>query len=109
MWVENESRIEMHLVSKRDQTVHLGGEKVRIGRGEHLRTEYCHKYTLDTFQRAGGDRRPGASSACGWIPTSCSACNCWSPHACNRTTDGPAELSREAKPRMVHGHVGIRS
>lgn len=49
VWVENESRIEMHLVSKRDQVVHLGGEKVRIRRGEHLRTEYCHKYTLESF------------------------------------------------------------
>jgi len=49
VWVENESRIEMHLVSKRDQVVHLGGEQVRIGRGEHLRTEYCHKYTLESF------------------------------------------------------------
>jgi dimethylhistidine N-methyltransferase len=49
VWVENESRIEMHLVSKRDQVVHVGGEKVRIQRGEHLRTEYCHKYTLETF------------------------------------------------------------
>jgi dimethylhistidine N-methyltransferase len=49
VWVENESRIEMHLVSKKDQVVHLGGEKVRIGRGEHLRTEYCHKYTLESF------------------------------------------------------------
>jgi len=49
VWVENESRIEMHLVSKKAQTVHLGGEKVRIERGEHLRTEYCHKYTLESF------------------------------------------------------------
>lgn len=49
VWVENESRIEMHLVSKKAQVVHLGGEKVRIERGEHLRTEYCHKYTLDSF------------------------------------------------------------
>jgi L-histidine N-alpha-methyltransferase len=49
VWVEDESRIEMHLVSKRDQLVHLGGEKVHIKRGEHLRTEYCHKYTLDSF------------------------------------------------------------
>lgn len=49
VWIENESRIEMHLVSTRDQVVHLGGEKVRIGCGEHLRTEYCHKYTLDSF------------------------------------------------------------
>ena len=49
VWVEDDSRIEMHLVSTRDQVVHLGGEKIRIGRGEHLRTEYCHKYTLETF------------------------------------------------------------
>lgn len=49
VWVENESRIEMHLVSTRDQVVHLGSEKVRISRGEHLRTEYCHKYTLESF------------------------------------------------------------
>lgn len=49
VWVENESRIEMHLVSKCDQVVHLGGQQVRIERGEHLRTEYCHKYSLDDF------------------------------------------------------------
>ena len=49
VWVENESRIEMHLVSKRDQVVHLGGEKVHIASGEHMRTEYCHKYTLESF------------------------------------------------------------
>jgi L-histidine N-alpha-methyltransferase len=48
-WVEDESRIEMHLVSKRDQTVHIAGENVKIKRGEHLRTEYCHKYTLEGF------------------------------------------------------------
>lgn len=49
VWVEDASRIEMHLVSKRDQVVQIGGEKIRFERGEHLRTEYCHKYTLDTF------------------------------------------------------------
>ena len=49
VWVDDESRIEMHLVAKRDQTVHIGGEDLKIRRGEHLRTEYCHKYTLDSF------------------------------------------------------------
>src|SRR5688500_17996418 len=49
VWVEDASRIEMRLVSKRDQVVQIGGEKIRFERGEHLRTEYCHKYTLDTF------------------------------------------------------------
>jgi L-histidine N-alpha-methyltransferase len=49
VWVEDASRIEMRLVSKRDQVVQIGGEKIRFERGEHLRTEYCHKYTLETF------------------------------------------------------------
>jgi uncharacterized SAM-dependent methyltransferase len=53
-WVENQSRIEMHLVSRRDQVVHLGGENIRIARGEHLRTEYCHKYTLEGFANLAG-------------------------------------------------------
>jgi L-histidine Nalpha-methyltransferase len=49
VWVEDQSRVEMHLVSKRDQVVHLGDESVKIARGEHLCTEYCHKYTLESF------------------------------------------------------------
>jgi L-histidine Nalpha-methyltransferase len=49
VWVEDASRIEMHLVSKRDQVVQIGREKIRFARGEYLRTECCHKYTLDSF------------------------------------------------------------
>jgi L-histidine N-alpha-methyltransferase len=49
VWVEDQSRIEMHLVSKRDQIVHFGEEDVRIKKGEHLTTEFCHKYTLESF------------------------------------------------------------
>lgn len=49
VWVENQSRIEMHLVSKRDQVVHVGDENVSIEKGEHLTTEFCHKYTLESF------------------------------------------------------------
>jgi len=49
VWVEDMSRIEMHLVSKADQRVHIGNETVAIRRGEHLHTEYCHKYTLESF------------------------------------------------------------
>lgn len=48
-WDEQNSRIEMHLISKRDQQVHIGEEQILIRRGEHLRTEYCHKYTLADF------------------------------------------------------------
>jgi L-histidine Nalpha-methyltransferase len=49
VWVENQSRVEMHLVSKRDQVVHVGDENVHIEKGEHLTTEFCHKYTLESF------------------------------------------------------------
>jgi L-histidine N-alpha-methyltransferase len=49
VWVEEKSRIEMHLVSKRRQTVHLGGEEIRFERGEHMRTECSHKYTVEGF------------------------------------------------------------
>jgi L-histidine N-alpha-methyltransferase len=49
VWVENMSRMEMHLISKRDQLVHIGDDEVRLKRGEHIRTEYSHKYTLESF------------------------------------------------------------
>jgi L-histidine Nalpha-methyltransferase len=49
VWIENMSRIEMHLVSKRDQRIHIGDEEVEIARGEHIRTECSHKYTLESF------------------------------------------------------------
>ena len=49
IWVEDQSRIEMHLISKRDQKIHLGDETVQIRRGERLRTEFSHKYSLDDF------------------------------------------------------------
>jgi dimethylhistidine N-methyltransferase len=49
VWVEEFSRIEMRLVSKRDIRVHIGGEQIAIKRGEYLRTECCHKYTLESF------------------------------------------------------------
>lgn len=49
VWVEEKSRIEMHLVSTRRQTIHLDGQEIPIERGEHLRTECCHKYTVEGF------------------------------------------------------------
>lgn len=49
VWVEEARRIEMHLVSQREQGVRLGEEVVRFARGEHLCTEHCHKYTLEGF------------------------------------------------------------
>ena len=49
VWKEEESRVEMHLVSRHHQSVQIAGERVDFARGEHLRTECCHKYTLESF------------------------------------------------------------
>ena len=53
-WNERLSRIEMHLISREDQVVHLGEETIRFGRGERLITEYSHKYTLESFADLAG-------------------------------------------------------
>jgi len=39
-------RIEMHLVSGADQTVHLGEDAIRFPEGESILTEYSYKYTV---------------------------------------------------------------
>jgi dimethylhistidine N-methyltransferase len=55
-----EGRIEMHLVSTRDQSVDLLGHRFTFRRGETIHTENSHKYTIDGF-------RTLARSA-GWLP-----------------------------------------
>ncbi len=54
------SRIEMHLVSKRPQTVSLLGRRFEFRRGESIHTENSHKYSIADF----GDMARGA----GWTP-----------------------------------------
>jgi uncharacterized SAM-dependent methyltransferase len=44
------SRVEMHLVSRTRQTVHLGAHAFTFEPGESILTEFSHKYTLDAFQ-----------------------------------------------------------
>jgi L-histidine N-alpha-methyltransferase len=50
-------RVEMHLVSARRQTVHVGGHAFEFAQGESLHTENSYKYTTEGFfemaQRAG--------------------------------------------------------
>ena len=46
---EEEGRIEIRLVSERDQKFRLGGESFSIGKDEAILTEYSHKYTLEGF------------------------------------------------------------
>lgn len=44
-----ESRIEMHLISKETQKVHLNGSTIEFKKGENIRTEYSYKYTPESF------------------------------------------------------------
>jgi len=49
VWNEDESRIEMRLRSRADQTVHVGGESFEFKAGETIHTENSHKFTIDGF------------------------------------------------------------
>lgn len=49
-WNEDEARVEMHLVSRTDQQVPLGGETIRFTRGESIHTESSRKYTRDRLE-----------------------------------------------------------
>jgi dimethylhistidine N-methyltransferase len=42
-------RIEMRLVSVTAQTVQIDGEAIRFAPGEHIVTEYSHKYSIERF------------------------------------------------------------
>ena len=46
-----ESRIEMHLVSQRDQVVHINRETISFARGESIWTESSYKYNLAEFEQ----------------------------------------------------------
>jgi len=46
---KTEGRMEISLVSKREQIVTTGDEKITVADGESILTEYSHKYTLDGF------------------------------------------------------------
>lgn len=44
------SRIEMHLVSQREQTVRVGGVAIPFAKGESIWTESSYKFNLDEFE-----------------------------------------------------------
>ena len=47
---EEYGRIEMYLVSLRDQTFYVSGESFELHEGERILTEYSHKYSLSGFE-----------------------------------------------------------
>lgn len=55
LWNDAESRIEMHLVSRRDQAVSIAGQVIRFTRGETIHTENSYKYTPARFAAIVGE------------------------------------------------------
>ena len=57
VWNEAESRVEMHLVSSRDQVAHIGSCMIVFSEGEVIHTENSHKYRPESlealFERGG--------------------------------------------------------
>jgi dimethylhistidine N-methyltransferase len=51
LWNEPESRIEMHLVSRRDHVARVGSRSFSFREGEAIVTEHCHKYSLEDFRQ----------------------------------------------------------
>lgn len=51
-------RVEMHLISQQDQTVHLDSSAIAFAQGETIWTESSYKYHLDEFEQM--------ASAAGW-------------------------------------------
>jgi L-histidine Nalpha-methyltransferase len=49
VWNDAESRIEMHLVSRRNQAVRVDGHAIQFTRGETIHTENSYKYTSEAF------------------------------------------------------------
>lgn len=49
VWNARESRMEMHLVSTRDQTVEAAGAEFHFREGESIHTENSYKFTVERF------------------------------------------------------------
>ena len=49
VWNDQESRIEMYLVSRHRQTAHIAGRAVQFAAGETIHTENSYKYTAERF------------------------------------------------------------
>ena len=58
VWNARESRIEMHLVSRERQLVHVAGHQIRFAAGESIHTENSYKYGVAEFA--------ALAASCGW-------------------------------------------
>src|SRR5260370_42219401 len=55
LWNPVHSRMEMHLVSRKDQIVNAAGHTFAFRSGERLHTENSHKFTVDMFALLAGE------------------------------------------------------
>ncbi len=55
LWNADDARIEMHLESVGEQTVHLAGESFELADGEHIVTEHSNKFEIDEFAALAAD------------------------------------------------------
>lgn len=55
VWNDEESRIEMHLVSRKHQVVGVGGQQIQFARGETIHTENSYKHTPERFTAIAAD------------------------------------------------------
>ena len=62
---EAEGRIEMHLVSLRDQRVTLASRVFRLAEGETIHTENSYKYSIEEFQSLA--RNAGFDAEHSWV------------------------------------------
>ncbi|AOJ06827.1 L-histidine N(alpha)-methyltransferase [Burkholderia mayonis] len=62
---DERQRIEMHLVSRRAQTVRVAGYAFRFEAGETLHTENSHKFTVDRFRELA--RSAGFTPGTVWV------------------------------------------
>ncbi len=65
LWDPVHSRVEMHLVSRKDQIVNAAGHTFAFRSGERLHTENSHKFTIDSFAQLAATA--GWSVAKTWI------------------------------------------
>jgi dimethylhistidine N-methyltransferase len=63
VWNSDASRIEMHLVSQRDQRVRVAGHEIRFLRGETIHTENSYKYEMERFAALAQEAGWRASAA----------------------------------------------
>ncbi|MDQ2070508.1 L-histidine N(alpha)-methyltransferase [Natronospira bacteriovora] len=53
-WNDEESRIEMHLVSEIEQDVTIGGDTFHFDKGEYILSECSYKFTFRAFEELAG-------------------------------------------------------